>query len=83
MLELVEPPHEREKTQQTPKEEAQAPEADPPSDVHSEAVKQVPLNPVVLSQAELGNFTTLKTDSPFSLLPALSSTSASSCAAFI
>ena len=35
---MVEAPQEREKTQQTPKEEAQEPEADPPRLLHSEAV---------------------------------------------
>ena len=35
---MVVAPQEREKTQQTPKEEAQEPEAVPPRLVHSEAV---------------------------------------------
>jgi hypothetical protein len=36
-------PHARLKTQQTPKDEAQVPDAVPPLLVHSEAVKHVPL----------------------------------------
>ena len=38
LLAVVVAPHARLKTQQTPKDEAQAPEADPPRLVHSEAV---------------------------------------------
>ena len=43
---LLVPPQESENTQQTPNDEAQAPDAEPPLDVHSEEVKQVPLSPL-------------------------------------
>ena len=64
-----------ENTQQTPKEEAQVPEAVPPLAVHSEDVKHVPLYPFEAPQAEFGNVTTLKTDK---ILPPLACSCSSS-----
>ena len=61
LLALELPPQAMEKTQQTPKDEAQVPEAVPPRVLHLEEVKQVPLNPLVAPQASLGKVTTLKT----------------------
>jgi len=59
------PPQARLKTQQTPNEEAQVPDAVPPLLVHSDAVKQVPLYPVEAPHAMLGKVTTLNTLSAF------------------
>ena len=61
LLALLVSPHAMVNTQHTPKEEAQAPEAEPPLASHSEAVKQVPLYPLEAPQAELGKVTTLNT----------------------
>ena len=42
-----------------PKDEAQDPEDVPPLELHSELVKQVPLNPFEAPHGELGNRMTL------------------------
>ena len=61
---MVELQVEVETMQQTPKPAAQPPEAVPPLEVHSEAVKQVPcvLEEVASVHSSLGNCTTVKRD---------------------
>jgi len=58
---LVDPPHAREKTQQTPNDEAHVPDEEPPLAEHSEAVKQVPFLPFDAPHGSFGNLTTLNT----------------------
>ena len=65
---MVDPPHERLKTQQTPKPRAQDPEPVPPRLEHSVAVKQVPLRFLLPLHSVLGNFTTLKIENCLSTL---------------
>ena len=68
LLALLVPPQESENTQQTPNDEAQAPDAEPPLDVHSEEVKQVPLSPLSALQTSLGKEITLNTLNTFAFL---------------
>ena len=46
--------------QQTPNPAAHPPEAEPPLEVHSVEVTQVPVRPLEVEQASLGNWTTEK-----------------------
>jgi hypothetical protein len=56
------------KTQQTPKPEAQEPEATPPLLLHSASVKQTPLFPSLAGQSPFWNLTIWKTLKNFSCL---------------